>query len=649
MLTSSSSSVVNPSHPKVEIDTCPESKILQQIAAGDFSDASLTATIGHLQTCDRCRHRFEELIRADLRRLSPVGGDTHHAADTLPHDEPPLPHEIGPGFQVIESLGAGGMGSVLKCYDIRLGRTVAVKLVRNDRITPDQLERTAREARAQASLNHANIVPVYEIGQHAGLPMIVMEFLPGGSLRDRIARAPLQPRQAAGVVAAIARGLDHAHANGVVHRDLKPSNILLTDGDLTGDAHAAVPKIADFGLAKFLSEGSDLTAADAIPGTPAYLAPELIVAGEKQATPASDLYALGVILYECLTGRPPFAGASFAQLAALIAAAMPVSPRELTAGISRDLETICLKCLQKNPAHRYATAWELAQDLDAFLAGRPIQARPVTPLVRSWRWCLRNRRLAAAIAVAVVSLVSLAVGGVAVAFSQAKLRHLADQNGQLAIAQARKAAASEHEALYQRDQARIQFVESSRVLHDIGSLLSIYQFTKNDETDLKSINREFQRKVLELTVPYLKRTDLHTDSPEMLPMSLFNAARAYEQLGNEPEAVRHFESLLELMRTTEPPHNATETFRHLTTASTLSLAEIHKRNGRLDLAIALLEPFWNQPVDPVTKRPPDPADTQWLRLRNLFGAKLRELYEMKGLHDEARRIDEEIRRLSANP
>lgn len=644
-----SSSVANLSHPNGATGPCPDPELLRRIAAGVISDDSLTATIGHLHACDHCRQSFEAFMRADLHSLKPLAGDTHHPAATLPHAEPPLPDEIGPGFQVIESLGTGGMGFVLKCHDTRLRRTVAVKLLRNDRVTPDHLERIAREARAQASLNHPNIVPVYEIGQHAGLPMIVMEYLPGGSLRDRIAQAPLQPRQAAAVVAAIARGLDQAHAAGVVHRDLKPSNILLTDGELAGDAHAAVPKIADFGLAKFLSEGSDLTAADAIPGTPAYLAPELVGAARAQATPASDQYALGVILYECLTGRPPFTGVSFAQLVALIQAAMPVSPRELTAGISRDLETICLKCLQKNPAHRYATALELAQDLDACLAGLPIQARPVPPLVRSWRWCLRNRRLAAAIGVAVVSLVSLAIGGVAVAFSQAKLRRLAYQNGQLAVAQARKAAESEREALKQRDMARSQFVESSRVLHDIGSLLSIYRFAKNDETDLKSINRAFHRKVLELTEPYLKRPDLETDSPEMLPLSIFNAARAHDELGNETQAVVHFERLLELTRRTEPAPLAHENFRHLATASTLSLAEIHKRRGRLDQAIAIIEPFWNQPVDPVTKRPPDPADPTWRDLRSLFGAKLRELYEMKGLYDQARRIDEEILRSSANP
>lgn len=641
--------------------TCPDPELLRQTAAGDFSDSRIAATTDHLAACGHCRQKFESFLKNDAQALrghaAPIepGSSARragHAAVRFEHAAPPA--EIGNGFQVLESLGTGGMGTLYKCLDPRLGRVVAVKLVRGDHNNPEDLQRSAREARAQAALNHPNIVPVYEIGQHAGLPMIVMEYLPGGTLKDRIARGPLPPRQAARLLAAIARGLQHAHDAGVIHRDLKPSNILLTEAALDRqpgheNENPAIPKIADFGLARLLSETSDLTAPDAIPGTPAYLAPELLGTGKSRATPASDLYALGVILYESLTGRPPFTGASFAQLVSLIETATPVSPRELTAGISRDLETICLKCLQKNPAHRYATPLDLAQDLEAFLAGRPITARPVHPLTRSWRWCLRNRRLAAAIGVAALSLVCLAIGGVAVAVSQAKLRRIADDNGKLAVAQAEKAAESEREARSQRDMARSQFYESSRVLHDIGGLLVVYKHATRPEDHLRQINREFQKKVLQFSEPYLNRPDLDTDSPEFLPMSLFNAARAHDELGNLKEAVRTYERLLDLTRKTTPSPTVTETFRHLATVSTLNLAEIHKRQGRHDQAIALLEPFWLEPVDPVTKRPPNPADPAWRQLRCLYGAKLRELYQMKGLHDQARRIDEEILRSSANP
>lgn len=635
--------------------TCPDSEILRRTAAGDFSDSQLTATVDHLTACTTCRYRFESFLNHDAQALRGQAAPNRpessanlgdHAASSFQYAAPPA--KIGSDFLVLESIGAGGMGALYKCHDTRLGRVVAVKLVRSDRNNPDDLQRSAREARAQAALNHPNIVPVYEIGQHAGLPMIVMEYMPGGTLKNRIARGPLPPRHAAYLVAAIARGLQHAHNAGVIHRDLKPSNILLSDAGPNpkpDQENLVKPKIADFGLARLLSEASDLTASDAVPGTPAYLAPELFGTCKTQATPASDLYALGVILYESLTGRPPFTGVSFVQLGTLIETATPVSPRELTAGISRDLETICLKCLQKNPAHRYASSQALAEDLEAFLAGRPIMARPVHPLIQSWRWCLRNRRLAAAIGVAALSLVCLAIGGVAVAFSQAKLRRLADNNGKLAVAQANKAAESEREARIQRDQARGQFYDSSRVLHDIGSLLVVYKHSDMPEVDIRKINLEFQKRVLRFSDLYLKRPDLGTDSPEYLSMSLYNAARAYDELGDVAEAVRTYERLLDLARKTTPLATATETFRHLTTASTLNLAEIHKRHGRYDQAIALLEPFWLAPVDPVTKQPPDPDAPEWRRLRELFGAKLRELYELKNLPAKARHIDEEVERL----
>ncbi len=639
-----------------DLQICPDSDLLRKTAAGDFSDADLVATIDHLQSCDHCRQRFESFFRQDspargscatpvlveLAGSSPGTGEPHDAVARILRVDAPPPAELGPGFRVLQTLGIGGMGTVRKCFDTRLGRIVAIKLVRSDRFAPDCLERTAREARAQASLNHPNIVPVFEIGQHAGLPMIVMEFLAGGSLKDRIARNLLSPRQAAWTIAAIARGLQHAHDAGVIHRDLKPSNILLTAGELNGEPGSAIPKIADFGLARFLSEGSDLTAVDAVPGTPAYLAPELVAAVKSPATPASDLYALGVILYECLTGRPPFTGGSYAQLISLIETATPVSPGELTAGISLDLETICLKCLRKNPADRYPSALALAEDLEAFLECRPIQARPVPPLVRSWRWCMRNRRLAAAIGVAALSLVSLAVGGVAVAISQAQLLRLADHNGQMAVAQAKKAAESEREARSQRDQARLQFLASSHVLHDIGSMLLAYESTQNNAADLKKINIEFQKRVIQLTEPYLNRPDFDTDSPEILLVSLFNAARAYDELGDSAEAARKYERLLDLARRTTPDPIATEIHRHLVTASTLNLADIHKRHGRLDQAIDLLEPFWLHPVDPGSRRPPDTADLDWHRLRLTFGTELRELYESKGLSEKATQVHEEI-------
>jgi tRNA A-37 threonylcarbamoyl transferase component Bud32 len=333
----------------------------------------------------------------------------------------PLPLPTVPGYEVLGELGRGGMGVVYKARQLKLNRTVALKMILAGPLAgPEHRARFLSEAESVARLRHPNIVQIYEIGEALGRPFFSMEFMEGSSLDRRLDGTPLPPRAAVQLVETLARAVHHAHEQGVIHRDLKPANVLLAISDASQKRQAeqrfceaslndCVPKITDFGLAKRLDEvGRTLTA---VLGTPAYMAPEQAAGRTKEVGPAADIWALGVILYELLTGRAPFKADSAMETVAMASADDPVSPKRLNRKVPRDLETICLKCLRKEPARRYASAEALAEDLAAFREGRPIRARPAGVLERAVKWAKRRPALAAALAVTMLALAGLGAGG----------------------------------------------------------------------------------------------------------------------------------------------------------------------------------------------------------------------------------------------
>ena len=288
-----------------------------------------------------------------------------------------------PGHEVQEVLGRGGMGVVYKARHVRLNRSVALKmLLTGAHASPESRERFLREAEAVAGLRHPNIVQVHDMGDQDGQPYFTMEFVEGGNLAQKLAGTPQPPRQAAALLATLAEAVQAAHQSGIVHRDLKPSNVLLTaDG---------TPKISDFGLARRMEGEAGLTWTGTAVGTPSYMAPEQAEAKPLTWGPAVDIYALGAILYELLTGRPPFRAETAAETLRQVISQDPVPPSRLNAKVPRDLETICLKCLEKDPHRRYASAAALAEDLHRFQRNEPIVARPVGSLERALRWTRRN-------------------------------------------------------------------------------------------------------------------------------------------------------------------------------------------------------------------------------------------------------------------
>jgi serine/threonine protein kinase/Flp pilus assembly protein TadD len=318
---------------------------------------------------------------------------------------------IGP-YQLLAQLGEGGMGVVYKACHRELGRVVALKMIKaGAHAEQKDLARFLAEAGAVAKLHHPNIVQLYDFGTHEGLPYFTLELMADGALAGKLRDGPLAPREAAGLIELLARGMHHAHQAGIIHRDLKPANILLQIEDCgskieesgkstISNLQSAIPKIADFGLVKRVEAGDEQTVSGAIMGTPQYMAPEQAKGDSKRVGPAADVYALGAILYECLTGRPPFRGPTLWETVQQVLRSEPVPPRRLQPNVPKDLETVCLKCLHKETDRRYTSAEALAEDLRRFRVGEPIQARPVGWVERAAKFAKRHRA-AAALSVAV--------------------------------------------------------------------------------------------------------------------------------------------------------------------------------------------------------------------------------------------------------
>jgi formylglycine-generating enzyme required for sulfatase activity len=334
-----------------------------------------------------------------------------------------------PGYEILGICGHGGMGVVYRARQLKANRLVALKMIRAvEHASPTERLRFQIETEAVARLQHPRIVQLHEVGEVRGQPFFSLEFCDGGTLTEQLKERRPSPRESAQLIETLARAMHYAHLRGVVHRDLKPGNVLLAGAE-------RVAKITDFGLAKRIdAEARDISQSGAIMGTAAYMAPEQAAGKVRDTGPAADVYALGALLYECLTGRPPFEGPQHAVLVSVLNDE-PVSPARLGRKVPADLETICLKCLSKEPARRYASAEELANDLRRFQAGEPIRARPVGAVERTWKWVRRRPALAALLGVVLLALVSLAV----LSGKLAAARHDADEKRQAAEKEADKA------------------------------------------------------------------------------------------------------------------------------------------------------------------------------------------------------------------
>ncbi len=371
-------------------------------------DADYRKGPGDAVTPDHYRSRFPELgenwLRENIGGVPPVAELTTapQVGETLVRPNPlEAPRSIG-DYEILEEIARGGMGVVYRVRQRSLHRVVALKMIlAGEFASPDAVQRFCSEAKNVARLDHPHIVPVYEVGEHGGLPFFSMKYIDGNSL---VQQPPMAPRTVAELMAKVARAVHHAHQRGILHRDIKPGNILLDK--------AGVPYVTDFGLAKHVEAATAHTLSGAVEGTPSYMAPEQARGHSKRLTTVADVYGLGAVLYELLTGLPPFKGETPLDTLQQVLTEEPVSPSRKRSDVPRDLEVICLRCLRKEPERRYESALALAEDLERFLAGEAIRARAVGQAERVVRWV---RRYPAGAALVVVSfLAALALVGVAV-------------------------------------------------------------------------------------------------------------------------------------------------------------------------------------------------------------------------------------------
>jgi tetratricopeptide (TPR) repeat protein/anti-sigma factor RsiW len=536
---------------------------LRAFALGELPASLAEAVARHLEGCPDCEARvgrwddlsdlaIRALRRADRGRadltVSASSGRTRDGEPISPPES--LPEAFCPaGFTVLEELGRGGAGVVYRARQHQPDRVVALKCLLGGAYSEaEQRARFRAEADAIARLNHPHIVQVYAAGEHDGRPFLCLEYLTGGSLAATLGGRPQPPREAARLVQLLASAVQHAHERGVVHRDLKPANVLL--------AADGTPKVTDFGLARF--GRPELTATGAILGTPSYMAPEQARGDNAQVGPAADVWALGVILYECLTGQPPFRGVHVLDTLELVVGRDPVPPARLLPGIPRDLNVICLKCLHKQPARRYATAAALGDDLRRFLAGEPIHARPTPAYERAAKWARRSPAKATLLVCSVFALVGLVAGilwhtselGAALALAQANEREAVKQKGEAqkasgeAAAHLQTALREKREAEQARGKARARFLKARQAVDEM--LTEVGDRNLAQMRHMFPLRKTLLEKALAFNKEFLRES---TDDPDLLgevALAHKRAGNVQEMLGDLKQARTNYRQAIDL-------------------------------------------------------------------------------------------------------
>lgn len=497
------------------------------------------------------------------------------AVDVMTDNSESAPPDAVGKYRLLGELGRGGLGVVYRGYDPDLKRSVAVKVLLSGQWAGTAArERLRAEAEAVARLSHPNIVRVFEVGQDDGRPFLALELVNGPTLAAVLATAPLSPATAARLAADLTDAIAHAHQHGVIHRDLKPGNILL-DGvtelgpevgqtDSTRSAPGTRtfnPQVVDFGMAKLSESGSHLTRTGMVIGTPSYMAPEQADGGPTAADPSVDVYALGAILYECLTGRPPFQAATILDTLELVRTADAVPPRQLQPQVPRDLEVICLHCLEKSPARRYPSAAALLDDLQRFLDGRPITARPVGPAGRAVRWIRRNPSEAGLAALGAAAIVAT-IGGVT-------LHNMRLQRalGQVTI--------QEGEARTAHDRANANYRHARDTIERILDQLDGKEYVGVPKVG--ELRRRQQEEALSFSLAVAAQ---HGDSPEVqhdTARALLKAATYQRSLGREAEAEGNFQAAVTRLTALSDQYPEDLVFRRDRAAALLHLWPYHAR------------------------------------------------------------------------
>ncbi|MBI1322663.1 protein kinase [bacterium] len=563
---------------------CPSTAELASVLQGAACEELISRIMRHLDHCEHCVAALDRLTGPSVaEKLIGIGeiDEIQDSRDSIAFADSEAveraernfvnrlkssfrfstPSSIG-AYRVIRKVGQGMMGEVFECEAPNLPHHVALKTIRNHVISPILVTRISQEARMLAGLDHPNIVRLHEFGVTLdGTPFLAMEFVGGGNLSERLRKGRLEPGQAASLVRHCALALEHAHRKGVLHRDLKPSNILLVEApkdEAPGESdRELVPKIADFGLARYLEGETHVTQSGSLVGTPGYMSPEQIHSGNKLG-PESDVYALGSILYESLTGNSPFQAQSLAGILKKIQDDPPVPPREVEPKIPRDLEIICLKCMEKRPEDRYLTAADLADDLTRFIDREPILARPV-PMVIQWRrWCERNRRLAISLIFSITLLLLSSIGGVIFGLEKSRLldeansaNHFADVQRQLAEKSTLQANSARIDSEVNRERAINERDLAVKIMDDSTTAM-FAAFMMSGEGDLarlpetRRVRERLAGSFFDLASEALKIEHLERDKPIYLCGLLYKSAIIQWEMGAKERSLDLFRQLLKV-------------------------------------------------------------------------------------------------------
>lgn len=528
-----------------------------------------------------------------------------------------------PGYDLLEKVGQGGMGVVYRARQQALSRLVALKLIRaSDLPGPEEEARFLAEAEALAAIEHPNVVRVYEAGRFQNQPFMALEFVSGGSLADHLRQGPLRATEAAKLVEQIARGVQACHERRIVHRDLKPGNVLMgTDG---------TPKVTDFGLARRVEAESGLTQSGAIMGTPSYMAPEQARGESRRVGPEADVYALGAILYECLTGRPPFVGPVAMDVLLQVVGEEPVAVRALAPKTPRDLETICHKCLQKEPSRRYASAEALGDDLQRLVAGEPIRARPVGPVERVWKWARKRPGLASLLGTLLVGTVAFVV--------------------LIKMEQLRTAG--------ERDRALKAEKEAKESLADAARAVDLcFGLARDDPMFQADHFRAVRVKLLENTLPFYqgftKRDPEDASLGERHWDYLSRVAYITEEIGDKELALRRYQEALEVLQRLKETQPETRDYRAVQARSLYAQGLLQSQLGKYSEAmasfqegLALLEELLQE--HPEVARLQMNFASNWTGLGQLQ-ARMGRSKESLASHDRARIVLESLTKTHPEP
>lgn len=562
-----------------EVDESVATHVLRELLALELAYRAKTGeTLNRHEYRKQYRERFKDQAAVVDTAIDGFDSDTAVFLDAdqgRSQRQLPVPFEFG-NYVVLEEIAQGGMGVVYKARQKNPDRLVALKMIRTGELAGDEeVARFEAEANAAAWLDHPNIVPIYEAGELDGQHFFSMGYVEGRGLDERLQDGPIAPRETAKLVFAIADAVQYAHEQGVIHRDLKPSNVLL-DSD-------GVPRVTDFGLAKRVDADRSLTLPGEAMGTPSFMPPEQARGDLERIGPRSDVYSLGATLYCLLTARPPFQASSVMETMRQVVEQDPVSPRELNRAVERDLETICLKCLEKESDRRYATAAEVSAELQFFLDGRPIAARPVGRWERARRWSVRNP-LSASLVAAVVMVFIAGFAGVSHQWWRAEenyrevLKQKSATEAALADAQEqrKKKEAETERAKKERDRAERNLREA------IGAVFRFYTQVSESPELLRGHpgTQELRRKLLARARDYFSRFVKQNEGDLNLTYELvaayYRLGTMYFETSELKEAEESFDRVVALCK----PHQKEARFREELAAAYLSLSSLHHHAGR---------------------------------------------------------------------